>query len=124
MHFLSISAVNLRCLAQLSYRPGVGVNLVYGSNGSGKTSLLEAFSLASVGKSFLSNRALDIVKTGSDGLSVRAEQIAPPTTVFAWKSEKREARQVSAWMDNLSLLHQRLRNKYRCWLLIPKRPTF
>ncbi|MSR16085.1 MAG: DNA replication/repair protein RecF, partial [Gammaproteobacteria bacterium] len=72
MWFGAVAATNLRCFADIEYRPSPRINLIYGSNGAGKTSLLEAFSLASIGKSFLSNRTSDVVKTGSIGLSVRA----------------------------------------------------
>ncbi len=72
MRFESLSITNLRCLTQLEFSPGAETSLIWGANGSGKTSVLEAFALASWGKSFLSNRALDIVRSGSEGLSVRA----------------------------------------------------
>lgn len=72
MHFESVAIANLRCLESVEFRPGAGTSLVLGDNGSGKTSLLEGLSLASLGKSFLSNRAQDIVRHGAAGLSVRA----------------------------------------------------
>ncbi len=72
MHFEFLSVANLRCLALTEYAPGPGVNLVCGANGSGKTSLLEGFAMASLGRSFLSNTLSDIVRHGSGGLSVRA----------------------------------------------------
>ena len=76
MWFESIRVLNLRCLEQLEYRPQSALNLVCGANGSGKTSLLESFALASLGKSFLTNRSLDIVRTGTSGLSVLATVVS------------------------------------------------
>ncbi len=72
MRFEAIAITNLRCLETLEFEPDEAVSLVWGDNGSGKTSLLEGFALASLGKSFLSNRVRDIVRLGTDGLSVRA----------------------------------------------------
>jgi len=73
MRFLSLKAANLRCFHDVSYRPGPGANLICGDNGSGKTTLLEALYIASIGKSFLSHRASDLVLSGSGGLSITAE---------------------------------------------------
>ncbi|MCC6708830.1 MAG: DNA replication/repair protein RecF [Gammaproteobacteria bacterium] len=73
MRFVSLKAINLRCFAEVDYRPGPGNNLIYGANGSGKTSLLEGLYIASIGKSFLSSRASDLVLAGSQGLSITAE---------------------------------------------------
>ena len=73
MRFMSLRAINLRCFQEISYRPGPCNNLIHGANGSGKTSLLEALYIASIGKSFLTNRSSDLVLAGSDGLSITAE---------------------------------------------------
>jgi len=75
MWFESVRVSNLRCLEQLEYEPNPNWNLICGPNGSGKTSVLESFSLASLGKSFLTNRAGDIVRRASEGLAVRATAI-------------------------------------------------
>ncbi len=72
MWFDSIRVSNVRCLESLEYWPRVGCNLVCGANASGKTSLLEAIAIASFGKSFLTNRTSDVVRTGTQALSVRA----------------------------------------------------
>ena len=72
MWFDSIRVSNVRCLESLEYRPRVGCNLVCGANASGKTSLLEAIAIASFGKSFLTNRTSEVVRRGTQGLSVRA----------------------------------------------------
>ena len=76
MWFESIRVSNLRCLEHLEYRPEPSLNLVCGANGSGKTSLLESFALASLGKSFLTNRSSDIVRNGTSGLAVQATVVS------------------------------------------------
>lgn len=77
MRFESLAIANLRCLERVDYCPSATVNLICGANGSGKTSVLEAFALASWGKSFLSNRVNDIVRSGAQGLSIRAQLTDP-----------------------------------------------
>ncbi|MGR8920142.1 MAG: DNA replication/repair protein RecF [Gammaproteobacteria bacterium] len=72
MRFHDLTIRNLRCLQHVEFSPAAGLSLVWGANGSGKTSVLEAFALASLGKSFLSNRVSDIVRMGTDALSVLA----------------------------------------------------
>lgn len=73
MRFISLKAINLRCFAEVDYRPGPTNNLIYGANGSGKTSLLEGLYIASIGKSFLPSRTSDLVLAGSQGLAITAE---------------------------------------------------
>lgn len=43
---------NLRNITELSIHPSSGINLILGDNGSGKTSILEAIHLLSLGRSF------------------------------------------------------------------------
>lgn len=52
---------------------GSGINVILGENGSGKTSILEAVYLLSMGRSFRTNRLIDMVKNNED--SVRAEGV-------------------------------------------------
>lgn len=59
---LSVSGV--RNLLALSIEPSPGFNLVYGDNGSGKTSLLEAISLLSMGRSFRTHQQRPLIQEG------------------------------------------------------------
>lgn len=72
MRFSSLRARGLRCFSAIDYAPAPLVNLIYGPNGSGKTSLLEAMHLVSFGKSFLTPKAGDLLKQGEDVLWVEA----------------------------------------------------
>lgn len=54
--------------AQLS--PGNGLNLIYGHNGSGKTSLLEAIHFLGLGRSFRSHLAQRVIQEGADKLQL------------------------------------------------------
>ncbi len=52
--------------------PQAGVNLVYGDNGSGKTSLLEAIYLLGRGRSFRTTKLKSIINTASEDCTVYA----------------------------------------------------
>lgn len=54
-------------------RPGPGVNLITGPNGSGKTSLIEAIGFLSNGRSFRTPLVQRVVSYGSESLTVYAE---------------------------------------------------
>ncbi|MGH8284818.1 MAG: AAA family ATPase, partial [Steroidobacteraceae bacterium] len=47
-----LSVENVRCLQRTDMRLHPGLNLIWGGNGSGKTSLLEAIFLLGRGRSF------------------------------------------------------------------------
>ncbi len=53
MHIKNISIYNLRCHRQRFFEFSDSINVIYGNNGVGKTTILEAISIASVSKSFL-----------------------------------------------------------------------
>jgi len=61
MHILTFQLHNFRNLARAEISPCAGVNVVYGENGHGKTSLLEAIWLFTGCRSFRSADAADLV---------------------------------------------------------------
>ena len=61
---------DLRILGAVSLAPAQGLNVLYGLNGSGKTSVLEAVHLLGVGRSFRSRRHRDMVRRGTVGFRV------------------------------------------------------
>jgi DNA replication and repair protein RecF len=67
---VELVAENLRCLqrAELSLSPGR--NLIWGSNGSGKTSLLEAMFLLGRGRSFRTRNSERLIRHGEPNLTV------------------------------------------------------
>ena len=64
---------NLRCLSRVSVEPGPGLNLITGANGAGKTSLLEAISVLSTGRSFLRTKAAHLITQTHSELLVAAQ---------------------------------------------------
>jgi DNA replication and repair protein RecF len=64
---------NLRNLKQVELRPHSRLNVIYGANGSGKTSLLEAINMLGLGRSFRSHRAKPIINYEADRLTLYGE---------------------------------------------------
>jgi len=74
---LRLTVSRLRCItyAELEFPPGL--SLLYGENGSGKTSLLEAIFLLGRGRSFRTRNTERLIQRGQDHLRVSAEVAAP-----------------------------------------------
>ncbi|WP_068857703.1 DNA replication/repair protein RecF [Perlucidibaca aquatica] len=73
MSLAKLDVVQLRNLEHVSIEPGSRFNLIYGENGSGKSSLLEAIFVLGLGRSFRTQRARRIVQDGHDVATVFAE---------------------------------------------------
>ena len=63
---------NLRVLSSVNFAPRPGLNVLYGPNGSGKTSVLEALHLLGVGRSFRSRRHGEMIRRGAEGFRITA----------------------------------------------------
>ena len=79
MPLSKLSITNFRCFESLELSLSPGVNFFYGSNGSGKTSLLEAIYLFSSGKSFKSTNLAALIKHNNNKLM--ATRLRSYTTV-------------------------------------------
>src|SRR5690606_4520669 len=55
------------------------INVLFGANGSGKTSLLEAINLLSLGRSFRTHRAKPLIQSGEEKLTVFGEALVDRT---------------------------------------------
>lgn len=64
---------NLRNLQQVKLQPSARINLLYGANGSGKTSLLEAIHLLGLARSFRTNQFRHLIRAGAAQLLVFAQ---------------------------------------------------
>lgn len=73
MRLTRLDIRNLRCLADVEFRPVPGLNLVTGGNGAGKTSLMEAVHLLGYGRSFRGRVRDGLIRSGQPALSVYAE---------------------------------------------------
>jgi DNA replication and repair protein RecF len=70
MSLLELNVTNVRCIetGQLAIPPGL--TLIWGANGSGKTSLLEAMFLLGRGRSFRTRNSERLIRRGQDHLRV------------------------------------------------------
>jgi len=68
LEFIRIN--NLRNIAEAELKPSPRLNLVWGSNGSGKTSLLEAIYLLGRGRSFRESRLKSVIRKNEHSLEV------------------------------------------------------
>ena len=74
MPYLSrLSITDLRNIQQSTIELSPKVNLFFGDNGSGKTSLLEAISLLGLGRSFRSHKSRSLINDQSNQLTLFAE---------------------------------------------------
>lgn len=73
MFLRKLKVENIRNLAVVDVEPFPGLNVVYGSNGAGKTSLLEAIVVLSRGRSFRTNQATELIGPKGDVFRVFSE---------------------------------------------------
>ena len=79
MYLSFLKASNFRCFADIELEFNQRYNLVYGENGSGKTSVLEAISYLGRGRSFRTNNVFDVVKWDEEDLLVYGKIISEGT---------------------------------------------
>ncbi len=72
MAFSKISIKRFRCFEELNLDLSPGVNFFYGTNGSGKTSILESIFIFSSGKSFKSSNTSSLINFDFDNFSLKA----------------------------------------------------
>lgn len=75
MALCKVQITNLRNIDSASLTVGPGINLIYGGNGSGKTSLLEAIHLLGLARSFRVVRHGPLIKNGEQELTVFGEMV-------------------------------------------------
>jgi DNA replication and repair protein RecF len=70
MSLRQLTVTNLRCIEQAELEVPAGLTLIWGGNGSGKTSLLEAIFLLGRGRSFRTRNTERLIRRGQDHLRV------------------------------------------------------
>lgn len=73
VYIKKISLINFRCYKNNNFEFKKGINVVCGDNATGKTSLMEALYISSMGKSHRTNSDLDIVTYNNDYYSIILE---------------------------------------------------
>src|SRR5882762_2455480 len=70
MSLVELTVEDLRCLQRVELALHPGHNLIWGSNGSGKTSLLEAVFVLGRGRSFRTRNSAALIRHGQSRLIV------------------------------------------------------
>jgi DNA replication and repair protein RecF len=83
-----LKAERLRCLRDVTLELSPGVNVIHGSNGSGKTSLLESIFLCGRGRSFRGRQTEKAIARGEASLQVFARTDSPEHRIgFSYERE-------------------------------------
>ncbi len=75
MKLLRLKLKNFRGYSNLSFEPSVGLNVIEGDNGSGKTNLVEAIYCLSRGKGWRNEDTEPLIKNGAEFAKITAETI-------------------------------------------------
>jgi len=93
MRLLELHCQSFRCLDELRFAPGAGLNVIRGGNAQGKTSVLEAVLFAATSKSHRTNNEADLVRHGAESfhIAVSAERADRRVRIEAnwWQGAKR-----------------------------------
>ena len=73
MSLQSLTIQHFRNIEQAEFELHPDINLIFGENGSGKTSILEAIQYLSSGKSFRTRNLSPLIQQGSDALTIAAD---------------------------------------------------
>lgn len=65
-----------RNISSAQLQPGEGLNVIYGQNGSGKTSILEAIYFLGMGRSFRSHLSQRVIQNDADALTLFANMVS------------------------------------------------
>jgi DNA replication and repair protein RecF len=73
MSVRTLAVANFRNLASVEIAPAAGINIIFGANAAGKTSLLEALYFLARVRSFRGTRPEQLIRHGAQALLVRGE---------------------------------------------------
>lgn len=109
MRLAELWVENFRNLAAVELIPAAGINVIFGSNASGKTSLLEAIHFLARVRSFRPTRPQQLIRHGTDALTVRAVLAESQTRLAVRRSaERTEVRIDQQDVRSLSVLARHL----------------
>lgn len=77
MYLTRLKTQNFRNFLSFDFEPSPHFNLIYGANGSGKTSILEAIHFLSLGRSFRSHLINRIIQYDAQALTVFGSLLSP-----------------------------------------------
>ena len=92
MYLKNIEIKNIRSISLYENNFSKGINLIYGKNGAGKTTILEAIHTLSVSKSFRSGYRKNIQKTKTEFMSIVGEVSGKRIKKIAYRKMKEHYR--------------------------------
>ena len=83
-----LQAQSLRCFSEIDLSFSPGINVIFGDNGAGKTSILEGIDVLSRGRSFRASKISPIIQSQTDALILFGEvEYANCSTLLAIRSQ-------------------------------------
>ncbi len=94
----SVELTQFRCFKTALLEPDDGTTFIWGKNGSGKTSLIEAIYFLAQGRSFRTTQLDELPQAGSDSFTLRAhtltDQHVPLAVGLRWRRNERASLQI------------------------------
>jgi DNA replication and repair protein RecF len=84
MNVTFLEVRNVRNIREATLVPSRGINFICGTNGAGKTSLLEAMSVLGSGRSFVTHRGEKLIRQGANALTVHG-QVQDEASGIKWR---------------------------------------
>jgi len=106
-----ISIKRFRCFEEINLDLSPGVNFFYGTNGSGKTSILESIFIFSSGKSFKSSNLSSLINFNFDNFSLKAFDTARGYIVEINKDRNKP---ISVQLNNSKITTSKLIREFPC----------
>lgn len=102
MYIDELKLTNFRCFSDYCLNFSKGINLIYGDNGSGKTSILEAIYFLSRGQSFRKSRTQHLINHKASLFSLFASSyIDNKNHIFGCQYEKHKKKQLKHNQENI-----------------------
>ena len=100
-----------RNIQAIDFAPATGVNLIYGQNGSGKTSILEAINMLALGRSFRSHKHKTLINHQADKFTIFAKLALEdgaevPLGIQRWQNGDLQLRANSQAIESVAELAQ------------------
>ena len=111
MSLTKISINNFRCFKNVDLQLSPGINLFFGKNGSGKTSILESVFIFSSGKSFKSSNLASLVNYENDKFTLKAFDNLKGYIV---EIEKNKNKPISVLLNNKKITTSKLIKEFPC----------
>ncbi len=118
MYIKSLSLNNFRNFTDLSVDLGKGINFIFGSNGSGKTSFLESIYYLSLARSFRTNKNTSIINNDAKLMTIFAELYNETTRISKLGVTRQSNGQIQIRMNGENVQKVSVLAKQLCIALI------